>query len=116
MNISTQSPFATKGTNLTIILAIAAGLMLGPWTAAARPSVVLPVVSNPYGKSYGEWAAAWWQWAYSIPAAQNPITDTTGEFSDVGQSGPVFFLAGNYGGRSNPRQPACFGRSAITIY
>jgi hypothetical protein len=70
-------------------------------TAAAGNSGnpgVFPPQSVPYGKSYGEWAAAWWQWAYSIPAAQNPITDQTGEFSGIGLHGSVFFLAGNYGG------------------
>ncbi len=40
----------------------------------------------------------WWQWALSIPAAINPVTDTTGEFAAVGQSGPVWYLAGNFGG------------------
>jgi hypothetical protein len=50
------------------------------------------------GKTYGQWAAAWWQWVYSIPIDQNPVTDPTGAFSQVGQNGPVFFLAGNFGG------------------
>lgn len=58
------------------------------------------VAANPkvYGKTYGEWSAAWWQWAGSIPSDTNPIADTTGEFCDLGQSGPVWFLAGTFGG------------------
>jgi hypothetical protein len=71
-----------------------------PAQAAGRnPNAgILPVDSNPYGKSYGEWSGAWWRWAYSIPADVNPVSDTTGEFAAVGQSGPVWFLAGNFGG------------------
>ena len=58
---------------------------------------VLPPQSHPYGKSYGAWGAEWYKWVYSIPAAQNPISDTTGEFGDLHQSGPVWFLAGSFG-------------------
>jgi len=60
---------------------------------------VAPVKSRPNGKSYGEWAQAWWTWASSIPADQNPVLDTTGQFAGVGQSGHVWFLAGTiFGG------------------
>jgi hypothetical protein len=56
--------------------------------------------TNPkfYGKTIGEWSAAWWQWAGSFPSGENPIEDTTGEYCDIGQSGPVWFLAGTFGG------------------
>lgn len=55
--------------------------------------------SNPriYGKTYGQWAAAWWQWALSFPDGMNPVQDETGELCDLGQSGPVWFLAGSFG-------------------
>ena len=62
-----------------------------------RQGQVLAPQSHPYGKSYGEWAAKWWQWVMSIPADRNPLTDTTGEFADEGQSGPVWFAAGTFG-------------------
>src|ERR1051325_2933921 len=58
---------------------------------------ILPPGSSAYGHSYGEWAALWWQWVLAIPADENPLTDTTGEFCDVGQAGPVWFLAGTFG-------------------
>ena len=32
------------------------------------------------GMSQGDWGAAWWQWALSIPADRNPITDPDGSF------------------------------------
>jgi hypothetical protein len=58
---------------------------------------ILPPQSLPNDKSYGEWAAAWWQWAFAIPTPMNPLADTTGEFASVGQQGPVWFLAGVWG-------------------
>ncbi len=68
-----------------------------PAAPNANPTV-LPPNSKPYGASYGEWGGRWWQWAYSIPAATNPVLDPTGEFAAEGQSGPVWFLAGTFGG------------------
>jgi hypothetical protein len=58
---------------------------------------VLPPQSHPYGKSYGAWGAEWFKWVYSIPADENPITDPTGAFGSLNQSGPVWFLAGSFG-------------------
>lgn len=43
-----------------------------------------------YGRTYGEWDAAWWQWADSIPTSKHPLFEN-GDCS-VGQSGPVWFL------------------------
>lgn len=40
----------------------------------------------------------WLQWAMAQPDATGPITDQTGAACAVGQQGPVWFLAGNYGG------------------
>ena len=57
---------------------------------------IIPPHAKPYGQTYGEWTAAWWQWALSIPEATNPLV-TSGEFCDEGQSGPVWFYAGNFG-------------------
>lgn len=81
---------------LALILGLAANSAL-----AAYPNPnpgILPIHSMPYGKSYGEWGDAWWQWSFAIPADINPVTDTTGGFAAMGQSGPVWFLAGTYGG------------------
>jgi hypothetical protein len=43
-------------------------------------------------------ATRWWQWVFETPASENPLTDTTGQFAAVNQSGRVWFLAGNVGG------------------
>ena len=50
------------------------------------------------GKSLGEWGEDWWNWVYQFPLETNPLIDTTGELADQGQSGRVWFLAGNIGG------------------
>jgi hypothetical protein len=61
-------------------------------------SKVIPRDANVYGNSYGEWSARWWQWALAIPAATNPVLDTTGAHCAEGQSGPVWFLASSFFG------------------
>ena len=58
---------------------------------------ILPINSSPHGQSYGQWTEAWWQWALGAPAAQNPVTDTTGQFAGVGQSGSVWYLGATFG-------------------
>jgi hypothetical protein len=50
--------------------------------------------SAPFGMTYGDWSAAWWQWAYSLPVDGHPLFDETGADAAAGQSGPVFFLGG----------------------
>jgi len=59
------------------------------------PNVVAP--SEVYGGlSYGQWAAAWWQWAFHIPAnPDHPIFP--GGNTLLSQSGGVWFLAGVFG-------------------
>lgn len=58
-----------------------------------QPNVISPD-SVAYGRTYSEWSAAWWQWAFSIPVASHPLFDN-GDCS-VGQSGPVWFLGGKF--------------------
>jgi hypothetical protein len=67
-------------------------------TAQADPKPkILPRDSTPYGNTYGEWSARWWQWLMAIPEAANPNLDPTGANCAVGQVGPVWFLAGTFG-------------------
>jgi hypothetical protein len=54
--------------------------------------------SRPYGLTYGEWTAKWWQWAYLMPEANNPMVDDTGKNCANNQTGLVWFLAGTGGG------------------
>jgi len=66
--------------------------------AQSNGGQVFPPNSPVYGKEYGEWSAAWWQWILAIPAANSPVNDPTGANCGVNQSGPVWFLAGTTGG------------------
>jgi hypothetical protein len=60
---------------------------LSPAAYAEVPKVV--------GKTYGEWSAKWWQWAFSIPQAEDdPVSGVGAVDCALGQQGPVYFLAG----------------------
>ena len=61
-------------------------------------TLVFPVDAKPYGKSYAEWSAIWWQWLLSIPKDTSPAGDTTGKNCGTNQQGPIWFLAGTFGG------------------
>ena len=79
----------------------AAGIQPGARSGNSNPGVH-PPNSKPYGLSYGEWSAKWWQWILQIPAATNPNLDATGGHCAEGQSGHVWFLAGSFGTLPSP--------------
>jgi hypothetical protein len=50
--------------------------------------------SKPYGISFQDWAAKWWQWIISIPTKDNPRLDPTGIKCELNQNEKnVWFLA-----------------------
>src|SRR5436190_6645283 len=64
-------------------------------------ALVLTVVANVTLAQYppaSHLATRWWQWVFETSASENPLTDTTGQFAAVNQSGRVWFLACNPGG------------------
>lgn len=76
-----------------VILSILLGI--GTQAPAENPNPgVFPPESRPFGATYNEWTARWWEFMVSIPAPSNPILDTTGADCGIGQSGPVWFLGG----------------------
>src|SRR5215831_17578658 len=81
------------------LLAVAGLLVVAmiPVAHADPAPKVLPLDSSPYGNTYGEWSARWWQWLMSIPSDKNPNLDPTGAHCAEGQIGPVWFLAGTFG-------------------
>jgi hypothetical protein len=85
---------------LTVLLALAVMIVpivaLGTPANASNPGV-LPPHSTSFGKTYGAWSAAWWQYIARQPGSTNPLVDPTGAGCRVGQSGPVFFLVGTNG-------------------
>jgi hypothetical protein len=75
---------------------------INSWTITVSPVLpqpgVFPPQSHPYGRSYGEWGAAWQQWCFTTTTANCPVTDNTGERALVNQWwSPVYFLAGTFG-------------------
>ena len=92
-NASSQSTFSFVRFN------VLTGLFAFLCTASAqahesRPHIA-PIHTKPAGQTYGRWAAEWWQWALGVPAAVNPLTDTTGEHCAQRQVDKVWFLAGS---------------------
>src|SRR5262245_13662616 len=82
-----------------IMISLVLGLSVAPPGAFARnlnPGVV-PPQSHPHGMTYGEWSAAWWQWAMSQPLAGHPFVDGPGFDVSAGQSGSVWFLGAPFG-------------------
>ncbi len=83
-----------KVLGLGALLVLAGCLSANPAFADSSSTRVVPVDQKVFGKTYGEWSAAWWQWAYSIPVPENPFFDELGDRCDEGQSGPVWYLTG----------------------
>jgi hypothetical protein len=81
-------------------------------------SGVYPPGNAVSGLTYGQWSAAWWQWLLAIPTGpgtdQNPQDDTTGQFCNTNQSGPVWYLAGS--GTGAPTSRVCSFSSAKAIF
>ena len=58
---------------------------------------IYPIESRPYGCSYSEWSARWWQWLLSISKPSSPAFDSNGKNAGVQQKYPnVFFLCQTY--------------------
>jgi hypothetical protein len=82
---------------VVVVIVISIGLIGAATIAGAQADErVFELDSSPYGNTYGEWSARWWQWLTAIPKATNPNYDSTGANCPVGQVGPVWFLAGTF--------------------
>jgi len=61
-----------------------------------NPGIQPPLVqTEPYGSTYGEWSAKWWQWTMAFPVTADPASNTAPP--DSAQSGKVWFLATAHG-------------------
>src|SRR5512134_2842630 len=80
--------------------------MFGSWVlavllmAATLPASGGNATPNVYGQTIGNWGQSWWQWALSFPTIVNPVVVDGSVDCTAGQSGKVWFLAGNFGGTS----------------
>ena len=73
-------------------------------TEADVSSLVYKPDEAPFGISYGNWGAYWWQWAMSIPASIHPGSldrKISGANAQLGQAGPVYFFSPNYQGTTS---------------
>ena len=75
-----------------LALAIAIGTPLVAGAGETNPKVL--------GKTYGERSADWWNWAFQFPTATSPFFAEGVIDCSPGQSGNVWYLAGNFGGVS----------------
>jgi hypothetical protein len=54
-------------------------------------------IDRPYGITYGEWTAKWWDWIMPIQSEKSPLNDETGALWNTNQpSSDVWFLIGNF--------------------
>lgn len=94
----------TSRSRLVLFFVVAMSLAWGlPGTSIAQEAthgatgVTILAPDEAYGGvSREEWDARWWQWAVSLPEDINPNLDVTGDACGYGQSGPVFYLPGNF--------------------
>jgi hypothetical protein len=87
---------------LTAGIALSSSL---PIDAAGRGQPLDPTRRH-FGTSYQELAGDWWNWAVQFPLATNPITENGPVDCSRGQSGKIWFLAGNFGGVAGEANPA----------
>jgi hypothetical protein len=87
---------------LTAAIAVSSSL---PTDAAGRGQPLDPTRGH-YGTSYQELAGDWWNWAVQFPLATNPIVENGRVDCSRGQSGKIWFLAGNFGGAAGEPNPS----------
>ncbi len=80
---------------MAIIVAVLAMTAATNIALARNPNPgILPPNASPYGHTYGEWSATFFNWAFTLPVDHHPLYDTAD--CSVGQSGKVWFLDGTF--------------------
>jgi hypothetical protein len=82
-----------KAVTVAIVILIAIGTPLVAGADGTDPKV--------FGQTYGEWSGDWWSWVLQFPSAINPLFSEGDVDCTLGQSGKVWFLAGNFGGEND---------------
>ncbi len=77
---------------VTTILSLAAASSALAGGRHARGPHVYPPSSHPFGKSYAEWQASFWQWALALPVEGHPFIDSPDYDFSAGQSGKVWYV------------------------
>lgn len=60
---------------------------------------ILASNTSPYGTEYSDWIGKWWQWNIALPKETHLTYNYSADNCDMGQVGPVWFLAGVVSGR-----------------
>jgi hypothetical protein len=81
-----------------------------------RADFFVPDEDKPYGLSYGQWTAKWWDWCFSSPMSTSPLIDDTGEYSHFNQTGPVWFLCGTFGENRFPKRKCTVPRDRGILF
>jgi hypothetical protein len=68
--------------------------LAGTFGGVSLQGDVLPNDAVIEGRTIAEWSAEWWKWVSPIRLEESPLFDSTGDFANMDQSTPVFFLAG----------------------
>jgi hypothetical protein len=74
---------------------------------------VYSTTSSPYGISYQQWTAKFWQWLLSLPASQHPRENYSPEKCANGQQGPVWFLEAPLSGKQERTCTVPAGKSIL---
>jgi hypothetical protein len=96
--------FMNSARNLMRATAMAIACSGYAFGAPAAPPPTAPewygAADKPFGTEFPEWTGRLWEYVFSIPSGDNPFIDAGSNKCSVGQNGPVFFLLGNFGGKS----------------
>jgi hypothetical protein len=84
---------------VTIGMVAVTAITVAQAAATANPNPgVLPPQANPFGNSYGQWSALWWQQALAVhEGAGSPFESGSVDCTSLG-TGHVTFLVGTAGG------------------
>ena len=84
------------------IVGMGLGLALMSTAASAtdRIKVLDPGIKH-FGKSYNQLTGDWYNWQVQFPFPTNPVVEDGAVDCTRGQTGQIWFLAGNFGGTSN---------------
>lgn len=81
-----------KGVFLLTILSVLIIFVSVPIINADDSGILYSKDSSPYGISYGDWIATWWQWNIGIAPAQHPRDHFSPQTCTTDQAGPVWLL------------------------
>ncbi len=107
--------FVTCLTAVLFIAAVSTANAAAPIAGSAGNPTVIPPQSVPYGKTYGQWSALFWQWVFASPVSENPLfLDGNVDLSLQQPPGPVWFLGGTFVATPNETGGGVIGQAVRT--